>query len=67
MNLQCMPRTIQSIATVSIANYQENKHEFFQQLGTNSPLGTLAYVIQEQALLVRVNNGWQYVAVSNMF
>lgn len=30
-----------------------------------SPVGTLAYIIDEQALLVRVNNGWQYVAVSD--
>lgn len=30
-----------------------------------SPVGTLAYVIEEQALLVRVNNGWQYIAVSD--
>lgn len=37
---------------------------FSFQLGANTPLGTLAYVIQEQALLVRVNTGWQYVAVS---
>lgn len=30
-----------------------------------SPVGTLVYVIEEEALLVRVNNGWQYIAVSN--
>ncbi|XP_059053925.1 collagen alpha-2(V) chain-like [Achroia grisella] len=36
------------------------------RLGTNSPLGTLAYVIQEQALLGRVNNGWQYVAMGSL-
>lgn len=29
-----------------------------------SPVGTLAYVIEEEALLVRVNAGWQYIAVS---
>lgn len=29
-----------------------------------SPVGTLAYIIDEQALLVRVNNGWQYIPVS---
>lgn len=29
-----------------------------------SAVGTLAYIIEEQALLVRVNNGWQYIAVS---
>lgn len=32
-----------------------------------SPVGTLAYIIDEQALLVRVNNGWQYIAVSIKF
>lgn len=32
-----------------------------------SPVGTLAYIIDEQALLVRVNNGWQYIAVSTKF
>jgi hypothetical protein len=29
-----------------------------------SPVGTIAYIIDEEALLVRVNNGWQYIAVS---
>ncbi|KAK9887152.1 hypothetical protein WA026_020599 [Henosepilachna vigintioctopunctata] len=29
-----------------------------------SPVGTIAYVIEEEAILVRVNNGWQYIAVS---
>lgn len=29
-----------------------------------SPVGTIAYVIEEEALLVRVNSGWQYIAVS---
>ncbi|CAH0546971.1 unnamed protein product [Brassicogethes aeneus] len=31
-----------------------------------SPVGTLAYVIEEQSLLVRVNNGWQYVAMGSL-
>lgn len=30
-----------------------------------SPVGTLAYIIDEEAVLVRVNKGWQYIAVSN--
>jgi len=34
------------------------------QMSNVSPVGTLAYIIDEQALLVRVNNGWQYIAVS---
>lgn len=29
-----------------------------------NPVGTLAYVIDEEAVLVRVNKGWQYIAVS---
>lgn len=29
-----------------------------------SPLGTQAFVLDEEALLVRVSSGWQYVAVS---
>lgn len=29
-----------------------------------SPVGTIAYIIDEEALLVRVNKGWQYIAVS---
>lgn len=32
-----------------------------------SPVGTLAYIIDEEALLVRVNSGWQYIAVSIKF
>lgn len=29
-----------------------------------SPVGTLAYILEEEALLIRVNRGWQYVLVS---
>ncbi|XP_013171876.1 PREDICTED: collagen alpha-1(I) chain-like [Papilio xuthus] len=36
------------------------------KLGIACPRGTLAYIIQEQALLVRVNNGWQYVAMGSL-
>ncbi|KAG8038829.1 hypothetical protein G9C98_003136 [Cotesia typhae] len=32
------------------------------KMSTISPVGTLAYIIDEEALLVRVNNGWQYIA-----
>lgn len=34
------------------------------QQTAGSPVGSLAYVIEEQALLVKVNSGWQYVLVS---
>ncbi|CAH4028826.1 unnamed protein product [Pieris brassicae] len=36
------------------------------RLGAKNPRGTLAYVIQEQALLIRVNNGWQYVSMGSL-
>lgn len=29
-----------------------------------SPVGTLVYLIKEQSLLVRVDNGWQYILVT---
>ena len=32
-----------------------------------TPLGTLAYILQEKILLLRVENGWQYVIVSYIF
>ncbi|XP_051166269.1 collagen alpha-1(XXII) chain isoform X2 [Leptopilina boulardi] len=31
-----------------------------------SPVGTLAYIIDEEALLVRVNSGWQYIALGSL-
>lgn len=37
------------------------------QQTAGSPVGSLAYVIEEQALLVKVNSGWQYVLVSILF
>lgn len=37
--------------------------EGMTRMSTASPVGTIAYVIEEEALLVRVNNGWQYIAV----
>lgn len=33
-------------------------------MSVGSPVGTIAYIIDEEALLVRVNKGWQYIAVS---
>ena len=33
-------------------------------MSSTSPVGTIAYIIDEEALLVRVNKGWQYIAVS---
>lgn len=37
------------------------------QMSSTSPVGTIAYIIDEEALLVRVNKGWQYIAVSVCF
>lgn len=34
------------------------------KMSSMNPVGTIAYVIDEEALLVRVNKGWQYIAVS---
>ncbi|XP_050669536.1 collagen alpha-1(XVIII) chain-like isoform X8 [Leptidea sinapis] len=31
-----------------------------------TPLGTIAYVLQEKRLLVRIENGWQYVIVGSL-
>ncbi|CAO1407137.1 unnamed protein product [Diamesa serratosioi] len=31
-----------------------------------NPVGTLAYVIDEEAVLVRVNKGWQYIALGTL-
>lgn len=36
-------------------------------MSSTSPVGTIAYIIDEEALLVRVNKGWQYIAVSVCF
>ena len=42
-------------------------HIYVNQMSNLSPVGTLAYIIDEEALLVRVNNGWQYIAVSKSY
>lgn len=41
--------------------------EAMTKMSAVSPVGTLAYVIEEEALLVRVNNGWQYIAVRDTY
>ncbi|GLV45005.1 Multiplexin, partial [Carabus blaptoides fortunei] len=40
--------------------------EAMTKMSAVSPVGTLAYVIEEEALLVRVNNGWQYIALGSL-
>ncbi|CAK1550595.1 unnamed protein product [Leptosia nina] len=34
---------------------------------TTTPLGTIAYVLQERILLVRVENGWQNIEMGSLF
>jgi collagen type XVIII alpha len=41
-------------------------HDAMIKMSSASPVGTLAYVIEEEALLVRVNNGWQYIALGSV-
>lgn len=31
-----------------------------------SPIGTIAFVIDEEALFVKVNNGWQYIQLGSI-
>ena len=35
-----------------------------EQISDISPVGTMAFLYEEDNLLVRVRNGWQYVSVS---
>lgn len=40
------------------------KHLYFAfQMSSTTPAGTIAYLMDEEALLVRVSSGWQYIAV----
>ncbi|XP_050311873.1 collagen alpha-1(XVIII) chain isoform X3 [Anthonomus grandis grandis] len=32
----------------------------------NSPIGTMVYIIEEEALVIKVNAGWQYVALGSL-
>lgn len=40
--------------------------ESLLKLSAPNPPGTMAFVLDEEALLVRVSGGWQYVAVSSL-
>lgn len=40
--------------------------EAMSKMSSTSPVGTLAYIIDEEALLVRVNKGWQYIALGTL-
>ncbi|CAK1550587.1 unnamed protein product [Leptosia nina] len=36
------------------------------RLASSSPVGALAFVTEEQALLIKVNSGWQYVSLGSL-
>uniref|UniRef100_A0A1Y1L8H1 Thrombospondin-like N-terminal domain-containing protein n=2 Tax=Photinus pyralis TaxID=7054 RepID=A0A1Y1L8H1_PHOPY len=40
--------------------------EVMTKMSSISPVGTIGYLIEEEALLVRVNHGWQYIALGNI-
>ncbi|KAM3966125.1 LOW QUALITY PROTEIN: collagen XV/XVIII-type protein multiplexin [Aphomia sociella] len=40
--------------------------EEMMKLASSSPVGALAYVVEEQALFVKVNSGWQYVLLGSL-
>ncbi|KAF5301759.1 hypothetical protein FQR65_LT08742 [Abscondita terminalis] len=40
--------------------------EIMTKMSSLSPVGTIGYLIEEEALLVRVNHGWQYIALGNV-
>ncbi|XP_037050448.1 collagen alpha-1(XV) chain-like isoform X3 [Bradysia coprophila] len=40
--------------------------EAMTKMSALSPVGTIAYIIDEEALLVRVNKGWQYIALGTL-
>lgn len=41
----------------------DEKKCFVLQMSSASPVGTMAFLLDEEALLVRVRSGWQYIAV----
>ncbi|CAG2108264.1 unnamed protein product [Medioppia subpectinata] len=36
------------------------------KISANNPLGTLAFIIDDQSLLIKVNGGWQYVSLGSL-
>lgn len=58
------PFTVEEPSRIVPGAVTFNDQETMIKLTTASPVGTLAYLVEEEALLVRVNNGWQYIAVS---
>lgn len=55
------PEALQTRIVPGAVTFQDR--ESMTKMSSVSPVGTIAYVIEEEALLVRVNNGWQYIAV----
>ncbi|CAB3260337.1 unnamed protein product [Arctia plantaginis] len=48
----------------SAAVYQTT--EEMLKLASSNPVGALAYVVEEQALFVKINSGWQYVLLGSL-
>lgn len=36
------------------------------RMSSSNPVGTIAFILDEEALLVRVNKGWQYIALGTL-
>lgn len=56
--------TVALLATVHMQAVVFKDMESLLKMSAPQPLGTLAFVLDEEVLLVRVSNGWQYVAVN---
>lgn len=66
VNIEELPQAEEAlIAKIVPGAVTFQDREAMTKMSSVSPVGTLAYVIEEEALLVRVNNGWQYIAVQN--
>lgn len=40
--------------------------ETMLRMSSSNPVGTIAFILDEEALLVRVNKGWQYIALGTL-
>lgn len=40
--------------------------ETMLKMSSTSPVGTIAFILDEEAILVRVNKGWQYIALGTL-
>lgn len=64
-NTESMMKVSFDYFKVSIKITILNFISYLQQSSNYAP-GTIAFILDEEALLVRVNKGWQYIAVSNL-